>query len=98
MLPDALSHLYNFDAPGMVHTPGEYLQHDPHVDTRDDWNPSDVLSTPLYVGLEAMAWMDDGGDTAAEQCGGSLSATGPQSKGPADGQPRPSLVGQDGGH
>lgn len=96
VLLDKLSCLYDFNTPRTVHTPREYLQHDPHVDIGDNQNLSNVLSAPLYVGLKAMAQMDDNSDTAAEQCDRGLSTLEPQSEGPADGQPYPGLVGQDG--
>ena len=49
LLPDALSRLYEFDAPGTVRSLSEYVQHDPTV------NPvgtslCELLTAPLLVG------------------------------------------------
>ena len=58
LLPDALSQLYEFDAPGTVRALSEYVQHDPTV------NPvgtslCELLTAPLLVGPEAMACTPD---------------------------------------
>ena len=54
ILLDALSHLYEYDEPGTIHAPGEYLQYDAEVETSTQTEGS-VLSAPLYVGMEALA-------------------------------------------
>lgn len=61
VLPDALSHLYEFDALGTIHASGEYLQHDLLLDDQDDWHAPAVISASLLVSLEALALMPDDG-------------------------------------
>ena len=58
VLPDALSHLYKFDAPGTIRAPSEFVEHDlPRTDVPDahDTFPPAVLSAPVLVGHEALA-------------------------------------------
>ena len=58
ILPDALSRLYEFDAPGTMRAPSEFVEHDlPRTDAPDCSNvsPLAVLSAPVLVGSEALA-------------------------------------------
>ena len=58
ILPDALSRLYEFDAPGTMRAPSEFVEHDlPRTDAPDcsDVSPPAVLSAPVLVGREALA-------------------------------------------
>jgi len=52
LLPDALSRMYAFDAPGTVRTPSEYVQHD--MDN-DFTRTAHLASMPMIVGEEALA-------------------------------------------
>lgn len=54
VLPDALLRLYEYDEPGTIRAPGEYLQYDAEVETSTQTEGS-VLSTLLYIGMEALA-------------------------------------------
>ena len=58
VLPDALSRLYEFDAPGTIRAPSEFVEHDlqrPDVPDASDTSPPAVLSAPVLVGREAIA-------------------------------------------
>jgi len=54
ILPDALSRLYEYDEPGTIRAPEEYLQYDANVETSTT-SKGLVLSAPLFVGVEALA-------------------------------------------
>jgi len=54
ILPDALSRLYEYDEPGTIRTPEEYLQYDANVEMSTT-SKGLVLSAPLFVGAEALA-------------------------------------------
>jgi len=54
ILPDALSRLYEYDEPGTIRAPGEYLHHDVDIETNTVAKGS-ILSAPLLVGTEAIA-------------------------------------------
>jgi len=53
VLPDALLHLYEYDEPGTIQAPREYLQFDASIETTTTPEQS-ALSTPLLVGVEAL--------------------------------------------
>ena len=58
VLPDALSCLYEFDAPGTIPAPSEFVEHDlprPDIPDASDTSPPAVLSAPVLVGHEATA-------------------------------------------
>jgi len=54
ILPDALSRLYEYDEPGTIRAPEEYLQYDANVEASTT-SKGLVLSAPLFVGAEALA-------------------------------------------
>ncbi|KIM52656.1 hypothetical protein SCLCIDRAFT_32499 [Scleroderma citrinum Foug A] len=53
ILPDALSRLYEYDEPGKLRPPEEYLQYS--ADAETSTTNRSVLSAPLFVGVEALA-------------------------------------------
>lgn len=53
VLPDALSRMYDFDAPGTVRAVSEYVTHDDCAPTTD---ASELVSMPVLVGAEAEAF------------------------------------------
>ena len=53
ILPDALSRLYEYDEPGKLRLPEEYLQYS--ADAETSTTNRSVLSAPLFVGVEALA-------------------------------------------
>jgi len=55
ILPDALSRMYEFDAPGTIRSQEEYLQCDLDVVDVSPAPPTDLISAPLLVGQEAIA-------------------------------------------
>jgi len=55
ILPDALSRMYEFDAPGTIWTHDEYLQCDLDIADVDSTPLNGVISAPLLVGQEAVA-------------------------------------------
>jgi len=55
ILPDALSRMYEFDAPGTIWSQEEYLQCDLDVVDVSPAPPTDLISAPLLVGQEAIA-------------------------------------------
>jgi len=55
ILPDALSRMYKFNAPGTIWSHDEYLQCDLDVADVDSTPLSGVISAPLLVGQEAIA-------------------------------------------
>jgi hypothetical protein len=54
ILPDALSRMYAFDAPGTERSPSEYTEFDTDVDDNGE-RPLPLVSMPLLVGAEALA-------------------------------------------
>ena len=52
VLPDALSHVYSNDAPGMIHAPSEYVQ---MAEDKIGSSLTEILSMPVLVGSEAVA-------------------------------------------
>ena len=54
VLPDALSRLYEFDAPGTIPAPSEFVEHDLPRPRLRHVSPA-VLSAPVLVGHEATA-------------------------------------------
>lgn len=59
ILFNTLFYLYEFDALGTIHTPGEYLQHDLISDNHNDWQALIIISAPLLVNLKALALTPD---------------------------------------
>ena len=55
ILPDALSQMYEFDAPGTIRSHEEYLQCDLDIDSVVSTTPTGLISAPLLVGPEAIA-------------------------------------------
>ena len=55
ILPDALSRMYEYDAPGTIRAPEEYLQCDLDIGNVLCATADTVISTPLLVGSEATA-------------------------------------------
>lgn len=55
VLPDALSRMYEFDAPGTIQSHKEYLQCDLDIGSVDLTPPTGLISAPLLVGQEAIA-------------------------------------------
>ena len=54
-MPDALSRMYEYDAPGTIRAPEEYLQCDLDIGNVLCATADTVISTPLLVGSEAAA-------------------------------------------
>ena len=55
ILPDALSRMYEYDAPGTIRAPGEYLQCDLDIGNVLCASADTAISIPLLVGSEAVA-------------------------------------------
>jgi len=55
VLPDALSRMYSWDAPGTVRTDSEFTAHDDAMGVPRRGDLHDVISMPVLVGAEAMA-------------------------------------------
>jgi len=54
ILPDALSRMYAFNAPGTERSPSEYTEFDTDIDDNGN-RPLPLVSMPLLVGAEALA-------------------------------------------
>ncbi|KIM51978.1 hypothetical protein SCLCIDRAFT_12000 [Scleroderma citrinum Foug A] len=54
VLPDALSRMYEFDAPGTIQSHKEYLQCDLDIGSVDLMPPTGLISVSLLVGQEAI--------------------------------------------
>ena len=80
ILPDALSRMYEFDAPGMIQSQEEYLQCDLDITDVDPSPARDLISAPLLVGQEAIAPNVRRSDQLANERNVSHDRPGPQPK------------------
>lgn len=55
ILPDALSRVYEYDEPGTIRAPAEYIQHDLMIESSPLGTLSPILTAPMLVGPEALA-------------------------------------------